>query len=121
MIRKQEYRLARNLDKLRKKAAIAEDVSLELDMEWFLTWRLKLTDFPERMWCDGVEDLQLTRKDDRSYSMQAKIWIGPEHVSIEYLCDLFGTITLSQNRQRLKGYWLEIQDKGKTYLLRKGT
>src|SRR5438034_42673 len=113
MIRKQEYRLARILDKLRKKAATAEDVSLELDMEWFLTWRLKLTDFPERMWCDGVEDLRLTRKDDRSYSMQAKIWIGPEHdVNVEYLCDLFGTITLSQNRQRLKGYWLEIQDKG---------
>ena len=67
-----------------------------------------------------VVDLKLTRKDDRSYRLMAKMWIGPERdVSIEFLCDLIGTITLSQNRQRLKNYWLEIQDKGKTYLLRK--
>ena len=122
MIRKQENRLARNLEKSRKRAASDQDVSVELDMEWFLTWRLKLTDFPETMWCDGVEELQLTRKDLRSYSMQAKIWIGPEHdVNIEYLCDLIGTIMLSQNRQRLKSYRLTIWDKGKAYLLRKTT
>ena len=54
MIRKQENRLARNLDKSHKQPANAEGLPpLELDVEWFLTWRLKLADFPETMWCDG--------------------------------------------------------------------
>ena len=123
MIRKQESRLATSLNDLQKSAPTIEDVGrIESDMEWFLTWRLKLADFPETIWCDGVQDLQLSRNSNRTYYMQARIWIGPERdVRIEYLCDVIGTVTLSQNRRRLKSYQLEIQDKGRSYWLRKAT
>src|SRR5262245_58874098 len=64
MIRSQEKRFAMSLTKLDKPP---EDKALSFEsvMEWFLTWRLKLADFPETMWCDGVQDLELTREGKR--------------------------------------------------------
>ena len=123
MVLRQEPRLARCLDSWHESAADDGGCSrLESEMEWFLTWRLKLADFPETMWCDGVQVVRLTREGGRSFRIQARIWIGPERdVSIEYLRDLAGTITLSQNRRRLKSYRLEIRDNGRTFWLRKAT
>jgi hypothetical protein len=121
MILKHENRLASSLNNLQNSAPTIEEIGpIQVDMEWFLTWRLKLADFPETMWCDGVQDLQLSQKENRFYRVQARIWIGPERdVSIEYLCELVGTIMLSQNRRRLKSYRLEIDDRGRRYWLRK--
>src|SRR5688572_30478566 len=25
-------------------------------MEWIITWKIKISNFPEIMWCDGIED-----------------------------------------------------------------
>lgn len=121
MVLKQEEPLAHSLDNLPKSAADETSLfELKSNMEWFLTWRLKLADFPETMWCDGVQDLRLTWEGRRSCRIFAKIWIGPERdTKIMYLTELSGTITLSQNRRGLKGYRLEVQDGGRTYWLRK--
>ena len=120
-IRRQEKQFARSLAKHDCSSGTTDSVSdIEIDMEWFLTWRVKLMDFPETMWCDGVQDLQLTARTNVLYYLQAKIWIGPERdVNTKYLCDIDGTIELSQNRQYLKNYDLKIQDDGTSYFARK--
>jgi hypothetical protein len=123
IVRKHEGRFAAGLATLEMSEDCSRDLSnIESVMEWFLTWRLNLEDYPAAGWCDGVQNLELTPRDKRTYDIRAKIWTGPVNdLRIQYLCDLLGTMTLSQNRRRLKTYRLEIDHEGDTYLIRKAT
>lgn len=122
IIRQHEERLAKILNNLNSSQDISTEVSeLEWELEFFLTWRLKLMKFPETMWCDGVEQLKIDKTHKRSFYIEAKIVIGPERdINTLYYCDLFGTITLNQALNCLKNYRLKINDDGKIYMAQKG-
>jgi len=89
---------------------------IESDLEWFLTWRLKLEDLPSVMWCDGVRDLALRPAGGLSYEIEAKAWIGPESdVNVLSLCRLRGTVRLDPDHDRLSSYRLRIDYEGQVY------
>ena len=82
---------------------------LESDLEWFLTWRLKLADVPIVMWCDGVSVLTLHCKEHLTYEITARAYVGPESGdSKTTLCPLAGTIVLDQTNDLLRSYALRI-------------
>ncbi len=91
---------------------------LETDFEWFLTWRVKLTRFPHIIWCDGVEIAKLRNCGELTFYVEAKIWLGPEsNVSIEFLCEMKGTITLNKKFDELEEYKLAIIYEDQEYLI----
>jgi hypothetical protein len=91
---------------------------LEVDFEWFLTWRVKLTRFPHLVWCDGVEIAELKHFDEQTYYIEAKIWLGPEsNVNIEFLCEMKGFITLNKKFDELADYIFEISYEKQKYLI----
>ena len=122
-IRKMEAIVAQSIADLGLRGTPADslDVSqLERDMEWFLTWRLKLGRFPYRMWCDGVEILLMRKLDKRSYHIEARAWVGPEaDTRVESLCPMKGIMTLNARSDELRSYELQIAYQGQTYCTRK--
>ena len=82
---------------------------LERDLEWFLTWRLKLADTPTVLWCDGVLDLAIHSRGDLSYEIKAKVYVGPESDATTTLCTVGGTLALDEMAHRLKRYTLSIE------------
>ena len=111
-IRAMEARVVRSARELIKAGTFLQDDELfrelERDLEWFLTWRLKLADTHTTMWCDGVLDLTLHRCGDLSYEISAKAYIGPECDATTTLCDLTGILMLDEIAHRLRGYTLTI-------------
>jgi len=59
-IEQMESRLTSNLANFLASDEISLD-SLSSDLEWFLTWRMKLGDLDNRMWCNGVIDLEISK------------------------------------------------------------
>lgn len=82
---------------------------LERDLEWFLTWRLKLADTPTVLWCDGVLNLAIHSRGGVVYEINAKAYIGPESDANTTLCAVGGTLTLDEIAHRLRGYTLNIE------------
>ena len=82
---------------------------LERDLEWFLTWRMKLANTPTIMWCDGVLDLAIHSLGDLSYEINAKAYIGPESDPNTTLCAVNGTLALDKVADRLKAYRLNFR------------
>ncbi len=93
-------------------------IEISSNMEWLLTWAIKQSDFPEKMWCDGVVDLFFTSIENRKYIFNAKVWIGPESdVGHQYQCKMSGSVILSQDSKDLQRYEFIIYDKGKTHTI----
>jgi hypothetical protein len=111
-IRAMEARVVRSTRAIIKAGPHLQDDELlrglEMDLEWFLTWRLKLEDTSTVMWCDGVIDLAFQVRGDRSYEINARAYIGPESDATTTLCALDGTIVLDETADQLKGYRLNI-------------
>ena len=91
---------------------------LESNLEWFLTWRLKLTGQPTVMWCDGVLDLCIEQRGEHEFQLSARAYIGPEsNVNYPPLCDVNGTIELDPKSDRLKRYSLNIDYEGRDFTI----
>ena len=52
--------------------------TLQCDLEWLLTWKLKTGCSPEFMWCDGVELQEISIINKNTVIFKAFTWIGPE-------------------------------------------
>lgn len=82
---------------------------LEIDLEWFLTWRIKLVAYRTCLWCDGVEISELKSIGDLKFFIDAETWLGPEsNVSKEYKCKMTGIISVNRTFNMLESYNLEI-------------
>ena len=122
IIRGQERRLAYRLANKERylKAHPRNSHSIENAFEWFLTWRLKLTNHTEQLWCDGVEELKLVQVCPKTFEFEAMVRVGPEGPSFDInICRATGTLLLDRNDKELKGYYLEIQDIDQRYIARK--
>ncbi|PCI44538.1 MAG: hypothetical protein COB51_10085 [Moraxellaceae bacterium] len=123
MIRAHENTLAHRFSNLERYSGAhpRNSASVEKALEWFLTWRLKLSSYPELMWCDSVEELKLRPLSPKVFQLQAMIRLGPEsNVNIIRKCHAVGTFTLDRNGRGFKRYDLEVIDSGNSYALRKG-
>ena len=107
-----EERVARSARAIIKAGPLLEDVELlrelERNLEWFLTWRLKLAETSTVMWCDGVIDLAIHSQEELSYTIQAKAYIGPERDASTTLCAFDGRFALAENTHRLRSYTVKI-------------
>ena len=96
--------------------------SLESDIEWFVTWKIKKITKTEPFWCDGAKDLDIECLSSKEFSIKASVYIGPENgVNCINEAKLEGTLTLSSHKKRLKGYRLRIKQGSSTYELLKET
>ena len=68
-VRKMEERFVRSMKEPDQEEAPRE---LESNLEWFLTWRLKLTGPPTVMWCDGVLDLCIEQLGEHEFELSAR-------------------------------------------------
>ena len=116
-IRKMENRLAENLAKSKLQKA-----TLESDLEWLVTWKIKKATILEPYWCDGAKDLNLKSLPNKSFAVKATIFIGLEsNVNCINEAVLEGLITLSSHGKKLKRYKLKITQGSATYVLSKKT
>ena len=96
--------------------------SLESDLEWFVTWKIKQVTKTEPFWCDGTKDLDIECLSGKDFSIKATVYIGPESdVNCINEAKLEGTLTLSSHKKRLKSYNLRIRQGSSTYGLSKKT
>src|SRR5262245_6730720 len=116
-----EERVARSARAIIKAGSRLEDVELlrelERNLEWFLTWRLKLAGTRTTMWCDGVVDLAIHSMGAGSYEISAKAYVGPESDASTTLCDICGTIAPDENVDRLKNYSLAISYRNEVFVI----
>lgn len=112
LILEEEKIVAKNFADLRTALQKREEFrsnQLEFDLEWFLTWRIKLVVYRTCLWCDGVEIFDLKPLKERNYFLSTEIWLGPEsNVSKEYKCKMSGTIKVNKNFNKLLNYNFEI-------------
>lgn len=93
---------------------------LEIDFEWFLTWRLKIAKFQHLIWCDGVEVKSLKQSGKLRFDIESKIWLGPEsNVSVEFLCNMNGFLVLNKNFDKFESYRIEIEYEKQKYCIYK--
>jgi len=127
MIRKHEDRLAGSLAELKLESTSPSPASVVAgslggDMEWFLTWRLNLGHYPSLMWCDGADELLVTRIGRHAYHVKGKAWIGPvADVTVQSIWELEGTITLNSRLDKLRSYEISIWDEEVVLRTTKGT
>jgi hypothetical protein len=118
-IREMERRVVRSIKAIIKAGSFLQDVELirelERNLEWFLTWRLKLADVPTLMWCDGVIDLALHQKGRLTYEIKARAYIGPESDTAPTLRAMVGTIVLDETSDRLRSYVFNIASEEETF------
>ncbi|MCW8879755.1 MAG: hypothetical protein OQJ89_14870 [Kangiellaceae bacterium] len=89
---------------------------LASSLEWFLTWRIKLEDLEDRMWCDGVIELEVIKSGNNSINLRGRVYIGPESdVRTIYKCKLEGRIVLSQKYDFLESYNFKTNVNGRIY------
>ena len=114
-VRKMEERFVRSMKEPDQEESPGE---LESNLEWFLTWRLKLTGPPTVMWCDGVLDLCIEQRREHEFELSARAYIGPES-KVDYppLCDVYGTIELNPKDDQLKRYSLNIEYEGQEFTI----
>lgn len=112
-IRNMEYRLALDIAK--------SSPMIESTFEFFLTWRLKISTYPQKMWCDGVKDLSLTYTGANSLAVSALIYIGLESDCCEnmYWCQFSGVFHTNHKKTTFKSYTLSVLDKNHIYTANK--
>jgi hypothetical protein len=107
-ILKQESNLAKNFADI-KSFKLNSNSQLEVDFEWFLTWRLKIAKFPHVIWRDGVEIEILKQSGEFRFDIESKIWIGPEsNVNIEFLCNMSGFVVPNKHFDKFENYRLDL-------------
>jgi hypothetical protein len=121
-----EGRVVKSIKAIIKAGSFMQDVELmgelERDLEWFLTWRLKLADVPTVMWCDGVMDLALHQKEKLTYEVRARAYIGPESdTTYPTLRAFSGTIVLDETAGRLSSYALNIASDEEVFVITDAT
>jgi hypothetical protein len=93
---------------------------IESALEWFMTWRIKLSAYKEPMWCDGIQNLDITSSGRGVFHIKGQVIIGPEsNVRHLYKCPLSGTLSLSRNFKTINKYRIELVDNGEKYLFTK--
>ena len=113
----QEVLLAKNFADI-KSFRLNSNSQLEIDFEWFLTWRVKIAKFPHLIWCDGVIIQSLKRSDGFRFEIDARIWLGPEsNVNVEFSCNMNGFVILSKKFDKLENYKLEIEYQKQKYCI----
>lgn len=118
MIRAHEQTLAHRIFNKEKYALVhpRNSNSIENAFEWFLSWRLKRSDYPDILWCDGAEDINITWQSQRDFSFTAKVRVGSENdVSVINECQAKGTFKLTRNCNGFKSYRISVYDKGYVY------
>ncbi|PWK45332.1 hypothetical protein [Pleionea mediterranea] len=89
---------------------------LASNLEWFLTWRIKLEDLEDRMWCDGVIDLEVSKSGRHSINLKGRAYVGPESdVMTIYKCSLEGQIELSTKHDFIEYYNFKADVNGKLF------
>ena len=116
-ISKLEYSVVKNFAKANILSA-KQKKRLEIDLEWFFTWRLKLAQFSHLVWCDGVIIHRLKYLNRGKYEMVGEIWLGPESdVNIEFLCPIEGSFILVKNRKEFDSYKFKIEYESQKYIV----
>lgn len=112
LILEEEKIVAKNFSDLQTALQKREDINasqLEFDLEWFLTWRIKLVVYRTCLWCDGVEIFDVKLLKERKYFLSTEVWFGPEsNVNKEYKCKMSGIITVNKSFDKLMNYHFEI-------------
>lgn len=91
---------------------------LEVALEWFITWSVKLEDLDDRMWCDGVSNLDVTIDNDNELSVYATVYLGPESdVSTIYKGILQGWFKLVVEQEKIDSFDLAVSVNDKTYTM----
>ncbi len=120
-IRSMERRLAVEIGSLRGSNTFTKMNYYPINgaMEWFITWKVKISNLPEIMWCDGVEDLQLSIE-GKLVKISAKLRIGPESdVRKIYPSQVNGVLYFDRNKKNFKRYKIDIDYGEKVYVLQK--
>lgn len=93
---------------------------LSSNLEWFLTWRIKLEDLENTMWCDGVIELEVSKSGRNSINLKGRAYFGPESdVTIIHKCNLEGKIYLSKKHDFIESYIFNTDVNGKNYEIAK--
>ena len=109
-VRNMEARFVRSFKTAMKSETLDSDTldELQSNLEWFLTWRLKLSGTPVPMWCDGFKDLEIVDLDSSTYQLRGLGWVGPETDVSPKLCPVSGTVVLEPTVNALKSYSISI-------------
>lgn len=86
--------------------------TLQCDLEWLLTWKLKTGCSPEFMWCDGVELQEISIINKNTVFFKAFTWIGPESSDELLKVPMDGKMELKATGKQFKSYCFNISYKG---------
>lgn len=86
--------------------------TLQCDLEWLLTWKLKTGCSPEFMWCDGVELQEISIINKNTVIFKAFTWIGPESSDELLKVPMDGKMELKATGKQFKSYCFNISYKG---------
>lgn len=86
--------------------------TLQCDLEWLLTWKLKTGCSPEFMWCDGVELQDISIINKNTVFFKAFTWIGPESSDELLKVPMDGKMELKATGKQFKSYCFNISYKG---------
>ena len=90
--------------------------SFSSELEWFLTWRIKLEDLSNRMWCDGVFDLKTKKLGIHSIDITGMAYIGSEsNAGILYKSAISGRFKLSKNNKFIENYEVQVNVNDRLY------
>jgi len=94
--------------------------SFSSELEWFLTWRIKLEDLSNRMWCDGVFDLKIKKLGRHAIDITGMAYIGPEsNAGILYESAINGKFKLSKNNRFIEDYEVQANVNDRLYVILK--
>lgn len=86
--------------------------TLQCDLEWLLTWKLKTGCSPEFMWCDGVELQEISVINKNTVIFKAFTWIGPESSDELLKVPMDGKMELKATGKQFKSYCFNISYEG---------
>lgn len=109
---KMERVAARHLSLLIDRSLSLYNQTLQCDLEWLLTWKLKTGCSPEFMWCDGVELQEISIINKNTVIFKASTWIGPESSDELLKVPMDGKMELKATGKQFKSYCFNISYKG---------
>ncbi len=109
---KMERVAARQLSLLIDRSLSLYNQTLQCDLEWLLTWKLKTGCSPEFMWCDGVELQEISIFKKNTVIFKAFTWIGPESSDELLKVPMDGKMELKATGKQFKSYCFNISYKG---------
>lgn len=109
---KMERVAARQLSLLIDRSLSLYNQTLQCDLEWLLTWKLKTGCSPEFMWCDGVELQEISIFKKNTVIFKAFTWIGPESSDELLKVPMDGKMELKATGKQFKSYCFNISYEG---------